>query len=151
MSNIEARAKAAFEAYSAEVGGKTWDGKPIPTWEALTDQVRAGWVAAATAAVEYVTPSVSGMPGLTEGRMVHFVMPDGQHRPAIVVLVWHVSGACPGYVNLQVFTDGTNDLSSQGKLHPDDVDRIAFGIWWRTSVCYSEGKEPGTWHWIERA
>jgi hypothetical protein len=28
------------------------------------------------------------MEGLTEGRVVHFVMPDGTHRPAIIVQVW---------------------------------------------------------------
>lgn len=35
----------AFEAYSAAVEGRTHDGKPIPTWEVLSDTTRAGWVA----------------------------------------------------------------------------------------------------------
>jgi hypothetical protein len=41
--------KVAFEAYTAQAGGKTHDGKPIPAWEALTDSVRASWTAAARA------------------------------------------------------------------------------------------------------
>lgn len=50
------------------------------------------------------------MEGLTEGRIVHYVLPDGnhegEHRPAIIVKVWNKT---TGYVNLQVFVDGTND------------------------------------------
>lgn len=83
------------------------------------------------------------MDGLTEGRIVHYVMPDGnsigQHRPAIVVNAW---GGNPtdGRVNLQVFTDFGND----GK----DFES---GRYWATSAPYSEEPKPGTWHWIERA
>lgn len=43
----------AFEAYNLSKGGLTWDGKPIPGWETLTNEagvaVRAGWEAAARA------------------------------------------------------------------------------------------------------
>lgn len=45
------------------------------------------------------------MEGLTEGRMVHFVMQNGEHRPAVVVKVWNTDGTA----NLQVWTDGAND------------------------------------------
>lgn len=93
-----------------------------------------------------------GMPGLTEGRIVHYVMedaeehrqqPDGTvawgpaHRPAIIIKVWDRER---GTVNLQVFTDGSND----GAFYES-------GIAWKTSRVYSEGKESGTWHWIEQA
>lgn len=75
------------------------------------------------------------MDGLTEGRIVHFVLPNGEHRPAIIVRVWSKETGC---VNLQVFTDSTND-----GLDP---------VEWRTSVSPSQdGKEPYTWHWIEKA
>lgn len=78
------------------------------------------------------------MEGLTEGRIVHFVLPDGrsegQHRPAIVVRVWDPGSST---VQLQVFTDGSND----------DLANVE----WRTSVSYSEEHKPGTWHWPERA
>lgn len=69
------------------------------------------------------------------GRVVHFVVPDGpcagQHRPAFIVQIW--SG---GYLNLQVFFDGSND----GPIH---------GQPWQTSVEYSEEPKPRTWHWPE--
>lgn len=44
--------RAAFEAYNVAVGGLTWDGKPIPGWEVVTDKVREGWRVAAMAAVD---------------------------------------------------------------------------------------------------
>lgn len=90
------------------------------------------------------------MEGLTEGRIVHYVLPNGEHRPAIVVRVWRdQSGVCEGYANLQVFTDGGNDAPA----FSSDWDKgaAAEGIMWKTSVCYDENKAPGTYHWIERA
>lgn len=85
------------------------------------------------------------MEGLTEGRIVHFVMPSGEHRPAIVVKIWHVAGE-RGYVNLVVFVDGGNDLHYASS--PDKPDQVTL---WETSIFYSENKEPRTWHWIEKA
>jgi len=87
------------------------------------------------------------MEGLTEGRIVHFVLPDGphalDHRPAIVVKVWRQGDGTPpanGYSNLLVFMDGTNDGPGFGGC-----------INWQTSVTYSEDPQPRTWHWIEKA
>jgi len=77
--------------------------------------------------------------GLTEGRIVHYVLEDGnfpgEHRPAIVVKVWdRENGTC----NLRVFTDGPNDF-------PDNLD----GILHCASVLHDDDHEPGTWHFIE--
>lgn len=84
------------------------------------------------------------MDGFTEGRIVHFVLPNGQHRPAIIVNTWREVGqSCDGYANLQVFTDGRNDVGALG-------DEAASGLYWATSVCHSDAHEPRTWHWIER-
>lgn len=81
--------------------------------------------------------SPNPLSGLTEGRMVHYVMPNGKHRPAVVVQVWNHD---QGTSNLQVFTDGDNDGGwGEG------------GLYWATSITYSEEPNPGTWHWIERA
>ncbi len=81
------------------------------------------------------------MDGLIEGRIVHYVMTDGRgaglHRPAIIVHVWDKATGC---VQLQVFTDGSND----GPEH-------AHGLLWATSVSHSEDPMPRTWHWIERS
>lgn len=85
------------------------------------------------------------MEGLTEGRIVHFVMPDGEHRPAIVVKVWDKE---TGYVNLQVFTDGKNDRIPSETQWNEEVEK---GMYWATSIYYSEDHEPISWHWIEKA
>ncbi len=100
------------------------------------------------------------MQGLTEGRVVHYVLSEGrnegQHRSAIVVRNWSNSDipGSDGMVNLMVFTDGYNDgletvfSSEQDKtITMRCIDLVV----WRTSVHYSETKEPGTWHWIEAA
>lgn len=80
--------------------------------------------------------------GLTEGRIVHYVLPDGrnigEHRPAIIVKVWD---PWQGTSQLQVFMDGNGSESNDGT--PNVV--------WATSIVYSEAKEYGTWHWIEKA
>lgn len=61
-------------------------------------------------------------------RMVHFVMPNGQHRPAVVV---HVNE--DGTPNLQVFTDA--------------IDNHANVI---LKQRVQEGTEAHTWHWPEQ-
>ncbi len=87
------------------------------------------------------------MQGLTEGRIVHFVLSEGrnkgEHRPAIIVKVWDVHRV-DGMIQLQVFTDGSNDFLGQGR------DGNWFPLLWKTSVHYSEEMEPGTWHWPEK-
>jgi len=89
------------------------------------------------------------MEGLIEGRIVHYVLPDGNskgdHRPAIIVRVFE-SMRESGTVNLLVFTDCLNDVD------PRDSQTASYGsgVTWATSVHYSEEKGPRTWHWIER-
>lgn len=57
----------------------------------------------------------------------------GHPRPAIIVRVWN-----DDCVQLQVFTDGTNDRA-------DGANVI-----WVTSVNHDQDqKAPRTWHWIE--
>lgn len=89
------------------------------------------------------------MDGLTEGCMVHFVMPNGVHRPAVIVQVWDPQ---LGTSNLQVFTDGGNDRREiSGGESTAFNDAVDTGILWRTFIPYNESPEPNTWHWIERA
>lgn len=75
------------------------------------------------------------MDGLTEGRIVHYVMPNGNHRPAIVVKVWRIPTS-PGMCNMMVFADPGDDGS---------------GPQYSTSVLFSEEPKSNTWHWIEKA
>ena len=93
------------------------------------------------------------MDGLTEGRIVHYVLDEGpskgEHRPAVVVKVCRDEAGAPpgnGCCNLQVLTDG------DGTNGNDMLPRLL----WQTSVLYdapstSSGGAPGTWHWIEKA
>lgn len=90
---------------------------------------------------------------LTEGLMVHFVMPDRQCRPAVVVRVWRTGTNVPppnGNSNLAVFLDGGND--AVGFNHNEDKM-----VRWRTSITFApvltsegwrEALKPGTWHHV---
>ena len=106
----------------------------------------------------------------TIGRIVHFVLPNGEHRPAIIVRVW--TEEFPNNpvehtgLNLQIFLDGTNDNEAyRGMELPAKID-LLHGTMWYTSAQYgSPGGEkidnpglpegisiapPATWHWPER-
>lgn len=49
------KGQIGYEAYAVATGGKTWDGKPMPTWEAVAasgTKVAGAWEAAAQAVLE---------------------------------------------------------------------------------------------------
>lgn len=125
------------------------EGETVPAEETPTE---AEFAASPEATQEL--PSL--LEGLTEGRIVHYVMTNGDHRPAIVVRVWRSLGGAheglpvlEGLVNLQVFTDGAND---QNPAYSSGLnERVSSGLLWATSVRYSDQHETGSWHWIERA
>lgn len=90
--------------------------------------------------------------GLTIGRLVHYVLPDGrsegQERPALIVRVWRARDEKTGKlldptppfpIQLQVFFDGENDYNTS--------IAATIGMLWKSSVPYSEEMKPGTWHW----
>lgn len=85
------------------------------------------------------------MEGLTEGKIVHYVLSNGEHRAAIVVRVFE-SGKPHGLANLIVFSDGANDARDvSGNVSEQ-------GLFWATSAHYDPaGTEHHTWHWIEKA
>ena len=41
-------AKLMWNAYAIQAGGKTFDGKPLPTWDELGEERQSCWVAAAS-------------------------------------------------------------------------------------------------------
>ena len=47
MSNTHI-AELMWDAYATQAGGKTFDGKPLPTWEELGDERQSCWAAAAS-------------------------------------------------------------------------------------------------------
>jgi hypothetical protein len=46
-----ALAQRMWDAYSQQAGGKTFDGKPLPSWDELGEERQACWNAAASAAL----------------------------------------------------------------------------------------------------
>ncbi len=75
--------------------------------------------------------------------IVHYVLSNGQHRPAIVVRNWIDPGG-DRIVNLIVFSDGSNDAGVIGGSVSIQ------GIFWAPSVNYDpSGEKYHTWHLIE--
>lgn len=56
----------AFEVYNEAKGGKTYDGKPIPPWDTLTDEtgraVQAAWEKAAVAVAQSLLQHLDNNP-----------------------------------------------------------------------------------------
>lgn len=94
----------------------------------------------------------------TVGRIVHFVLPNGEHRAAIIARVWDVSPNLDPSVQLQVFTDGTNDAGVIPECNPPAYGTPEYGLFvapgtvWRTSVHFAKAElnQPYSWHWPER-
>lgn len=47
-------AKSAYEAYALYTGGKTYDGREMPTWFDLPHNIQSAWVASARAVADIV-------------------------------------------------------------------------------------------------
>lgn len=45
----------AYRAYGESTGGKTFDGRDMPSWDDLGERIQAAWCAAAQAVVDDVT------------------------------------------------------------------------------------------------
>jgi hypothetical protein len=83
------------------------------------------------------------------GRIVHYVLADGQHRPAIIVAAFHARA------NLTVFIDQMNDynpgsMNMNTNLMPSGSAFLAGGTLAVGSAHQDEEtKAAGTWHWPE--
>jgi len=75
------------------------------------------------------------MDGLTEGRIVHYVAYNNRHLAALVI-----GCTADGHADLAVFTNMSNVNGVKN-----------FGLQFHQEVSSSESKEPGTWHWAEKA
>ena len=65
--------EAAFNAYRANVGGKTYDDKLIPVWAELSERIRVAWEAAAKAAIiALVTPTPTAQQAMSDLGMKSF-------------------------------------------------------------------------------
>lgn len=79
------------------------------------------------------------MEGVSEGRIVHFVLNPTRHVAAMIVRAW--SGP-DSLVNLELHPD-----SDHNGMHND---HIPYHDRWRTSIKYDPDFGVGTWHWPER-
>ena len=52
MTDVERLAGTLWDAYSIRADGKTFDGKPLPTWEELGEDRQSCWRAVAKRAIQ---------------------------------------------------------------------------------------------------
>lgn len=79
------------------------------------------------------------MAQVTIGKIVHYVLPNGQHRPAIIVKAQAGNDKC----QLQVFTNGLSDA--------DQLPDARNGLVLIGNVDYSKEPVANTWHLAEKA
>lgn len=104
------------------------------------------------------------------GRIVHFVLANGQHRAATVVNCWPSADPTQASTaNLTVHLDGCNDLQTArsngdsfgdaavlpGMCKPELIPQGAAALYAGSLVVGSASQDeethaPGTWHWPER-
>jgi hypothetical protein len=58
MQTKEQLARVGFEAYSAKADGKAHDGKPIPPWPEIREDIKEKWAAASGAIAAQVIEEV---------------------------------------------------------------------------------------------
>lgn len=80
---------------------------------------------------------------ITVGRIVHYVLADGQVRPLIVT---KVRGDKLGYVSGVLFFDGTNDAEALPRPASNPAATPVMDI---PAVPYDASGRPNTWHWPE--
>lgn len=51
MMEDETYGQINYAAYCVAVESKTWDGRPCPTWDELTQKIRNAWCAGAAAVI----------------------------------------------------------------------------------------------------
>lgn len=81
---------------------------------------------------------------ITAGRIVNYVLANGQVRPLIVT---RVRGDELGHVSGVLFFDGSNDAEA---LPRPAENPAAIPVMDLAAVRHDETKNANTWHWPER-
>lgn len=136
-------ARTAYEAYATYTGGKTFDGRPMPTWAELPDRIKSAWQAASAAATGAKAPSFDG-----KSTTIPYTKKPCSDCREDKVIVWSSSTGAPDYagamrggavVVLQarehyndaraVFTAGeARDVGKALIAHADYLDRVAAAV-----------------------
>jgi len=60
-------AKLMWDAYAIQAGGKTFDGKPLPTWDELGEDRQSCWIAAASVTADQIEKLEAALREIAEG------------------------------------------------------------------------------------
>jgi hypothetical protein len=128
METTTQMAVSMFNAYNEQGPNpwKTFDGRDVPRWDGLNDQVRAKWLAAAEASLKPSEPQVlpAGTQPPSIGRVVHFAEDGGPYMANVVALN----------------SDGTVELATFGRN----------SLYFQHGVRFDSDGAKGTWRWPPR-
>jgi len=83
-------AKRMWDAYAFRAGGKTFDGKPLPTWDELGEDRQSCWVAAASVTADHIEKLEAALREIID--MHPFKDPEGDASvKAVVDLMFHMN------------------------------------------------------------
>ena len=90
-----------------------------------------------TQAHEEIPQAPVGLPGLIEGRIIHYVAYNGRHLAGIVI--GFDKSTSYSQCDIVIFTNMSNVNGDKN-----------FGMQFHQDISYSEESLPGTWHWVEK-
>lgn len=76
--------RRAYEGYATFTGGKTFDGRPMPTWDELTERIRGAWKAAVRAAATMPNVAPEDHDAPIEADVLHDLLGLVLERPPTV-------------------------------------------------------------------
>ena len=75
-------AKLMWDAYAIQAGGKTFDGKPLPSWDELGDERQSCWIAAASVTADRIEKLEAALHRISLGSQNSGATKEGLGREA---------------------------------------------------------------------
>jgi tripartite-type tricarboxylate transporter receptor subunit TctC len=69
-----------WDAYAKQAGGKTFDGKPLPTWEELGEERQSCWNAAAAVTADRIEQLETALRNIAENNSVRAGLDKDMYR-----------------------------------------------------------------------
>jgi hypothetical protein len=98
-----------WDAYAVRAGGKTFDGKPLPTWDELGDERQSCWIAAASVTADHIEKLEATLRWICGSRTIEYF--DGTVQADETKMLWTyrriAREALEGTYDERIFKDPT--------------------------------------------
>lgn len=82
-------AKRMWDAYTFRAGGKTFDGKPLPSWEELGEDRQSCWTAAASVTADQIEKLEAALREITSVSKVYVANGEDMAQALLTLLASH--------------------------------------------------------------